>query len=70
MMVQQIALLCIHGELWHRREITKSIFFMLVLLRRTSFRDTFYVLYFSQLYTLQLQVYTCLKLRKRLLASQ
>ena len=30
---------------------------MLVLLRRTSFLDTFLVLYFSQLYTLQLQVY-------------
>ena len=30
---------------------------MLVLLRRTSFLDTFKVLYFSQLYTLQLQVY-------------
>ena len=30
---------------------------MLVLLRKTFFWDTFYVLYFSQLYTLQLQVY-------------
>ena len=30
---------------------------MLVLFRRTSFLDTFYVLYFSQCHMLQLQVY-------------
>ena len=43
-------------------EFDNKVFFfflMLVLLRRTSFRDTFNVLYFSQIYTFKLQITTC-----------
>ena len=50
------------NKLLQKQQLSESLFnffLMLVLLRRTSFLDTFYVLYFNHHYTLHLQVYAC-----------